>query len=241
MKLQVYEQDGLTIVQGIITKKAPGKAGTNVEGKVLNITIQANVYNREKGLEEPKTMQISFWNEDGKQLANDANTRLNVGDYVSVLVKKQEKNGTTYNNGKAFKKTGLWIMDTGKTNDNNEKLYTNIFVNTPIQRVTLKDEDKTARIIVPHTIYDAEGNGFSTWDSIYMNSDATHPDFAKNVAKCLTPTYPNNDPSEKPTFRHTATLRCGNGKEGVLPDGKVTYTFSGYHFDVIDYRPKKEE
>ena len=228
MKLKIFERDNRTLVQGVITEKRPGTGSAT--GRVVNIKIKGNVYDAEAKTEKEETMEIAFWNSESKSLADDANNRLEVGKYVSVLV--SEKDGKY--SATAFKKQGVWrFAETLDDAGNVASPEANVLIGLVVNGYDSEDGSRY-RISMPVTTYDADNNPNSKWISITFFSSERNPDLPANAKKVLQPYTPEG--AEKP-IRHRAAIRCGARKDwtpegGTEEDTRISYT--GYTFDRID-------
>jgi len=226
MKLNLFERDGRKLVQGIVTEKRPGTGAAT--GRVVNIKIKANVYDPETKDEKEETMDIAFWNSDTKKLADDANNRLDVGKYVSVLV--TEKDGKY--SATAFKKQGVWkFAETLDDAGNVANTEANVLVGLVVNGYESEDGSRY-RISMPVTTFDADGNPNSEWVSITFFDSERQPNLPQNAKRVLHPYTPEG--AEKP-IRHRAAIRCGAKKVFDPGDGNPERTsYTGYSFDHLD-------
>ena len=226
MKLHVFERDSRKLVQGIISEK---RAGTGAAaGRVVNIKLTAKVYDADTKAEKDETMDIAFWNSETRKLADDANNRLEVGKYVSVLV--SEKDGKY--SAIAFKKQGVWhFAETLDDAGNIANSEANILIGLVVNGYEAEDGSRY-RISMPVTTYDEAGNPSSEWVSITFFSSENQPNLPANAKKVLQPYVPEG--SEKPV-RHRATIRCGAKKVYTPEDGSGERpSYTGYSFDRLD-------
>ncbi len=226
MKLNLFERDGRKLVQGIVTEMRPGTGAAT--GRVVNVKIKANVYDAEKKEEHEETMDIAFWNSDTKKLADDANNRLEVGKYVSVLV--SEKDGKY--SATAFKKQGVWkFAETLDDEGNVASAEANVLVGLVVNGYESEDGSRY-RISMPITTFDADNNPMSEWVSITFFDSERQPNLPQNAKKVLQPYTPEG--AEKP-IRHRAAIRCGAKKIYEPEDGSAPRTsYTGYSFDRLD-------
>ena len=226
MKLNVFERDGRKLVQGIVVEKRPGTGAAT--GRVINIKIKGDVYDKETKENKEEFLDIAFWNSEKQQLADNANSRLEIGKYVSVLVSEHEgKYSDT-----AFKKQGIWkFSETLDEAGNVVNTEANIIIGLVVNG-TLAEDSSRYRISVPITTFDAEGNPSSEWVGITFFANEKQPNLPTNASKVLQPYTPEG--AEKP-IRHKATINCG-AKKIYVPAGSTDelVSYVGYSFDRID-------
>lgn len=229
MKLNLFERDGKKLVQGTIVEKREGTGAA--AGRVLNIKIKANVYDSEAKQEKEEVMEIAFWNSDMKKLADDANNRLEVGKYVSVLVTETVKDGKSNYSALAFKKEGVWrfsetLDDAGNVANTEANIIIGLVVNG------YRDADERYRVSIPQTVFDAEGNPSSEWIAVTFFASEKQPNLPDNAQKVLQPYTAEGQ--EKP-IRHHAAIRCGAKKIYTSKQtGEPRTSYTGYSFDRID-------
>jgi hypothetical protein len=222
MKLNLFERDGRKLVQGIVTEMRPGTGAAT--GRVLNVKIKGSVYNKEEGKEEDQEMEIAFWNSELKKLADDANNRLGVGKYVSVLC--TEKDGKY--SASAFKRQGIWTFpETLDEAGNVEAAEANVVIGLIVNGY---DGEGRYAVSVPITVRDAEGNPVPQWVRITFFDNDKQPNLAENAKKVLAPV--KSDASEN-IVRKTAALRCGAKNTWTSPDGQERVSYVAYAFDRI--------
>ena len=226
MKLFLFERDNRKLVQGIVDEKRVGTGAA--AGRVVNIKLKAKVYDPTANAEKDEVIDIAFWNSDVKTLADDANNRLEIGNYVSVLV--------TENSGKysaiAFKKQGVWrFSETLDDAGNVASPEANIIIGLVVNGYESEDGSRY-NVSVPITKYDAEGKPDSEWVSIAFFSSEKQPNLPQNAKKVLQPYTPEG--AEKP-IRHRAAIRCGKRKVYVPTDSdQERISFTAYSFDRLD-------
>lgn len=232
MKLEIYSRDDRTLVQGIITEK---RAGTGAAaGRVTNIKIKANVYNTATKSEEEKEIEIAFWNGDKNKLAESADSRLKVGDYVSALVTLNEKGNYS---ALSFKKAGQWYfpaVEEDPTTGASAQPERNIFIGT-ISSGTMSADGRCFRASMPVVEYNSEtGDSETKWKGItfWNNDDAERPSkLGTNAEKCLKPYTPTD--GGKAIHRRAAVV-CGPVSTYFDSMGEERESYSAYRFERTD-------
>lgn len=229
MKLELFSREEKTLVQGIITEKRAG-TGT-VVGRVVNLKIKANVYNASTKSEEEKEIEIACWNGDKIKLADAANERLKVGEYISVLVTQNNKGNYS---ALSFKKAGQWkfpAIDEDPTVGQSAYPERNILIGT-VSSGKMSDDNKCFRTSMPVVGYDEEtGEKVTKWKGItFWNSDdSSKPSkLGTNAQKCLTP-YIDSTTNKKVCKR--AAIVCGPESTYIDAMGDERESYSAYRFE----------
>lgn len=232
MKLNLLQVGERTLMQGKVTEKAAGTGAA--AGRVTNIKLTAKVYNAGTKSEEDKTVEIAFWNGDVNKLADSAESRLNVGDYVSVLVSLNEKGNYS---ALSFKKAGQWhfaAVEEDPTTGVEARAERNVFIGT-ISSGKMADDGKCFRATIPVAEYNSEtGEPETKWKGItFWNSDdPTRPSkLGDNANKCLAPYTPKD--GDKVIHRRAAVI-CGPGSTYMDAMGEERESYSAYRFERID-------
>lgn len=231
MKLELFSREDRTLVQGIITEKRAGSGAA--AGRVTNLKIKANVYNAATKQEEEKEIEVACWNGDKIKLADSANDRLNVGEYVSMLVTQNEKGNYS---AMSFKKAGQWhfpAVDEDPTTGQTGYPERNIFIGT-ISSGTMSTDGKCFRASMPVAVYDQEtGETVTKWKGItfWNNDSAERPSkLGTNAQKCLTPYMPEGG---KKICRRAAIV-CGPASNYIDAMGEERESYSAYRFERTD-------
>lgn len=232
MKLELFTRGERTLVQGIITEK---RAGTGAAaGRVTNIKLKANIYNATTRSEEEKEIEVAFWNGDKNKLADSADSRLKVGEYVSALVSLNNKGNYS---ALSFKKAGQWhfpAIDEDPTSGQSAQPERNIFVGV-ISSGKMSDDGRCYRASIPVTEYNTEtGEPETKWKGItFWNNDSEeHPSkLGDNARKCLSPYVPNDG---SPTVHRRAAVVCGPGSTYFDAMGEERESYSAYRFERTD-------
>lgn len=220
MKLNVFEREGIQLVQGTVVEKRPGTGAA--EGRVINVKIKGDTYDADAKENKEAFMEIAFWNNDSRPMADNANARLNIGDYVSALV--TEKDGKYSALG--FKKTGIWTFEEKIDNEGNELKEVNFIIGV-IGNASYNAEKGFCRVSVPVSFPTGDGNFNSEWVNVTFWNNETRPNQAENVNKVLAPFVSEVDGEQKKTTKK-AILRCGE-----LKYFQEQRQYVGYGFDRI--------
>lgn len=232
MKLEIFSREGRTLVQGIVVEKRAGTGAAT--GKVTNIRIKGNVYNATTKTEEEKEMEIAFWNGDKNKLADSADSRLKVGDYMSALVSLNNKGNYS---ALAFKKAGQWhfpAIEEDPSTGREAAPERNIFVGV-ISSAKMSDDGRCFRASMPVTEFNSEtGEPETKWKGItFWNSDSeTRPSkLGTNACKCLSPYEPKDG---SPIVHRRAAVVCGPGSTYFDAMGEERESYSAYRFERTD-------
>lgn len=205
MKLELFKRNNMTLVGGIVTACREGSGAA--EGRVVNVSITGKVWNKEKGVEEDKTLDIAFWNNEERALADRViKAGVGVGSFITALVVIKEDGKAS---GLNFKYAGLWHFD-----EDGEDGEMNIFVG-PVASMDEDEENRFVRVSVPVKVSKEE----TEWHKItFWNSEeAPRGDRAKACLK----------PRADGTKVH-AVIICGKNTKYNEQN-----TYSGFRFELI--------
>lgn len=232
MKLEIFSRDERKLLQGKVTEKRQGTGAA--AGRVTNIKIKANVYNGSTGQEEEKEVDIAFWNGEKNKLAESADSRLEVGDYVSVLATLNEKGNYS---ALSFKKAGQWrfpAVEEDPTTGAAAQPERNVFIGT-ISSGTMSADGKCFRASMPIAEYDQEtGEPVTKWKGLtfWNNDDAEKPrKLGDNANKCLAPYAPSDGGK---TVHRRAAVVCGPGSTYLDREGNERESYTAYRFERTD-------
>lgn len=224
MKIKLYERDGYKLVQGIVVEKRPGTGAA--AGRVVNIKIKGDEYDTAAGANKEVFLDVAFWNSESRPLADNANSRLEVGNYVSILT--NERDGKVF--ASAFKKQGIWKFAESMDEEGNIHSEANIIIGL-IVNGTLNEDKTRYRASIPVTVFDSTNTPVTEWVSVTFFSNESNPKLPENAATVLSPYTPEG--AEKP-IRKRAAIRCGAKSTYLGTDGNERTSYSGYGFDRIE-------
>ena len=209
-KLFIMNRDNMTLVAGTVKSVREGSGAS--AGRVVNVKIEGTVWNKEKSVEEVKTLDIAFWNsdDDGKKKLADRVLKAGIkaGNFITALVVLKEDDKAT---GINFKYSGLW-----KFPAHDDQKEVNVFVGP----VCSLDEHECASgkfVKISMPVKDRDGN--TEWHKITLwnNDSAAMADRAK---ACLKPRADGT--------KTQAIVSCG---ESIPYNDNPSYT--GFRFELI--------
>lgn len=208
MKMEIAKIGGMTLVAGIVKNCYEGSG--NASGRVVNVKIEGMVWNAEKRIEEPKILDIAFWNsEDGQKLLADRVIKANVGvgSFITALVTIKDDGKSA--NGINFKYSGIWTFP---ARDGQKEL--NVLVGT-VASMDVDPENRFVKVSIPVST----AKDVTEWQRItFWNSEKAA--MADRAKKCLSPSSSGRKPR--------AIIVCGEREEY---NGKPNFT--GFRFELI--------
>ena len=198
------------LILGKVTKLADGTG--DYADKVLNVTLEGTVYNKDSKENETKDVVVEFWNSEYTKLRDRAiSAKLAVGAVIMCDV--TERGGKTYANN---------FMYRGEYNipEDGENKEVNIFMGTICN---FQDNENFVRFSIP--IKDRDDN--TDWKNItvWHPQEEGRPDVAERAKKVLTP---------KGDKKPSAVVICSGPKPYVSTSGQERCSYTGYDFILID-------
>lgn len=206
MKLNVTKIDeNRRVVVGTVKEVKPGTG--SMEGKLVTVTLEGTVWNRETESDENQELKIAFWNNDVTDMA-DRVEKAKVSEGAVIAVEVFDKDGNL--SGNRFMYAGRWTYATG---DDREK---NVIMGSVSGLKTGNSgSGKWARVSVPvsHSKDDEP-----EWVTVFFN-DNEQSNIASRAEKIF---------EKKGDKCPRAIIVAGNAKE----DSTGRKTYSGWDFIV---------
>ncbi len=205
-----------SVLLGRVTGVYPGNG--EATGKVVNVTMEGEAWDREKKTEVKKAARISFWNSDSAPMA-DWITSAKVSEGSIIAVDAYQKDDEQYT-GNRFMYRGHWKYPehTITTEDGEEKTIgeKNVLMGiiASLKEGETEGGQKFVRVSMPISIKDQEE---PEWVSItFWESDLDN--LMERAKKAL---------SERDGKKRKAIIVCGKEKDF---NGRKMYT--GYDFQL---------
>lgn len=237
-KLFVGRKGDYAIVAGVVKKIKEAK-----EGKVVNVTLEGDVYDKASGTESKKTISIGFWNSEkaddlleGKNQNADQvkKAKLYVGAFI--MAKVYVKDDNYY--GQAFRYSGRLSLapEKGKADDKG----LNVIIGS-VTSVRMNEEKGVANINIPFddSRYDESGNkvgfGVVSHQIAFWDNEKRKPTDA--VVKYLTPK------EEDGKKKYTKVLVVASDVKGNRTFGEDGYStsYTGFRWEFVPVAKKKED
>lgn len=203
------EESVRELLLGKVTKVADGNG--DYADKVLNITIEGTVWNKDEKKEETKSVDISFWNSEYSQMRDRAkNAKIAVGSVILCDVTK--KSDKYYANN--FMYRGEYNIP--ETAENRE---VNIFMG-PV--CGFQDTENCVRFSIP--VEDRDKNTDWKHITVWPPREEGKTDLASRARKVLAP---------KGDKKPQAVVICSEPKPYISNSGEERCSYTGYDFILI--------